>query len=83
MNDKAMLMNRIQVCTFNLDELVLFLDTHPDSKEAMDLFMKYKALLEETRMRYIQSYGPLSTYDFDGIKWKWVESPWPWELSEV
>lgn len=83
MNEKAKLMNRIQVCAFNLDELTLFLDTHPDCKEAKDLFLKYKGMMIEASEAYNKNYGPLSAFDYSGGEWKWINSPWPWELSEV
>ncbi len=83
MNDKKALLYKIQVCSFNLDELTLFLDTHPKNKEAQELFVKYNKKLKELCEEYNSKYDIISTRYYDGGKWSWVESPWPWEMTEV
>ena len=80
MDERRILMNRIQVCSFVLDEVRLFLDTHPNSQEALEYFGKYTQLEKEAEAEYISKFGPIRTSDFDNWKtWKWIDNPWPWE----
>ena len=67
--------------SFTMDDLRLFLDTHPDCSEAIEKFNK----LAEERMKlvckYEVEYGPMNFYNNNvcGERWKWVNAPWPWE----
>lgn len=69
------LMTKINEVSFVLDDLVLFLDTHPDEQEAITL---RKQLIEERKRllkEFDQNYYPL-TKDCEGL---WTEGPMPWE----
>lgn len=80
MDDKQMLLNRLQMCDFVLHETVLFLDTHPECQEALAYYKKHLALQRETYARYTAAYGPMRVQDCEGgTRWKWVDGPWPWE----
>jgi len=79
-NNRETLMKRIQVCGFVLDEVRLFLDTHPNHQEALNCYKKYLAMKQEAAAQYVQKYGPLNYEDFDNSStWRWIEGPWPWE----
>ena len=73
----------LQALSFVLTELGLYLDTHPDDKEAFDLFREYTRLAREGRRRYEAMYGPLTlaaTADQD--QYTWINDPWPWEFRQ-
>lgn len=73
----------LQALCFVLNELGLYLDTHPDDKEAFDLFREYSKLAREGRRRYEAMYGPLTlaaTADQD--RYTWINDPWPWEFHQ-
>ena len=58
-NDRNMLLHRIQVCDFVLHETALFLDSHPNHKEALEYFRKHAAMAQAAKMEYtpkIRSY---------------------------
>lgn len=75
MTDREALMNQISCVSFALDDLRLFLDTHPEQQEAHNLreqlVMKRKELLKN----YAENYYPL-TRDCAG---PWTKGPAPWE----
>ena len=48
MHEKQMLLKAIQKYDFALYDLNLYLDTHPHSKEALQLFQKYKMMKQNT-----------------------------------
>lgn len=73
MNNNLML--EIQRVSFAMDELRLYIDTHPDNAEAIALFNDYgvkrKALIE----RYDQEVCPLGGYSTDrSATWRWGEN---------
>ena len=77
------LMRRIQETEFSLIDLNLFLDTHPDSKEALELFTKLAATLKSLKADYISKYGPLCAKDSaNNTPFQWVEPgrKWPWQI---
>ena len=65
---------------FAIQELGLYLDTHQNDSEALELFTKYVELEREGRKKYIAMYGPLSMADAAGQStYTWVNNPWPWD----
>ena len=64
---------------FAVTELGLYLDTHKDDKEALDLYLNYAALLREGTAKYEKSYGPLRQTSVTEAGYTWVNGPWPWE----
>ena len=80
MEDKKVLMKRMQVVDFILHETALFLDTHPNDSAAIAYFKKYKEMAAEVREQYVKAYGPITHMDFTGEdSWNWIDNPWPWE----
>ncbi|TYO96152.1 spore coat protein CotJB [Desulfallas thermosapovorans] len=75
---------QIQQLSFVATELNLFLDTHPDDQQALAMFNQvHKDLLQAVR-NYEQVYGPLLSFGYSpNVQnyWKWVDSPWPWEIK--
>lgn len=65
---------------FAVDELGLYLTTHPDDKEVLDLYWSYIRLANEGRQKYLKMYGPLLQTDRpeDG-SYAWLKDPWPWD----
>lgn len=78
---KKELMQFIYQVTFMLDDITLFLDTHPDCGEAIDAYNHFKSLRKKAVADYEKMYGPLNRYNVDTCEnWKkWIENPWPWE----
>ena len=64
MNERNMLLDRIRQYSFTLKELNLYLDTHPNCRNALNMFKKYKKLHEEAVNDYISRFG-LSALELD------------------
>lgn len=76
--NKAELLRKIMNLSFVLTELELFLDTHPESRTALEY---YHTTAEELRMateEYEGKYGPITARGSSQERWNWVDSPWPW-----
>jgi spore coat protein JB len=72
------MLEEIKCCAFAIQELTLYLDTHPDDEKALCLHNKYCREYRELTDKYQKMYGPL-TNKFPCNKWRWIEEPWPWE----
>jgi hypothetical protein len=80
-NEQTRALLIIQALVFNLIDLGLYLDTHPNSNEAFELFKKYQNELRPLMKDYESKYGPftLKSEAFDKLPWEWIKGPWPWE----
>lgn len=79
---KCEMMRKIQEVDFAIIDLNLFLDTHPDCAEALELFTKLTATSKSLKNDYQAKYGPLYvTKSSNNVPFDWVEkcSKWPWE----
>lgn len=77
---KKNLLKKISEVQFAFYECLLYLDTHPDDKEALKKFEMYRRNLIELIAQYEEEYGPLTmTGDFGNDGFDWVCNPWPWE----
>ncbi len=77
---QAALLRKIQTVDFALQEVNLFLDTHPRCKKALTYYEMYRKLRHELCMEYTEKYGPLTRNDvMDTDNWTWIDDPWPWE----
>lgn len=78
--DKAKMLRYIQELGFAIDDVVLYLDTHPTDEDALMYYEKYKKMYKEARKEYTKYYGPLVNENVNTENgWTWVEGPWPWE----
>ena len=79
-HSREQLMNLIEVSSFALDDLVLFLDTHPNCSEAISLYEQQKRVREQAIQEYTNAYGPIDKYNVNTRQgWSWTETAWPWE----
>lgn len=81
MQSREELLYQITMTGFVMDDLRLFLDTHPCESRAIALFNenaeKYEALCKE----YTNNYGGFNSYSVnnDSAAWLWNNCPMPWE----
>lgn len=80
---KKMLMNQIRQYAFSVNDLSLYLDTHPCDQKAIYMHREYSKKLAELRQTYQEQFGPLTIYYPAGSTWQWIEEPWPWERGGV
>lgn len=66
---------QIQSVSFAMDDLRLFLDTHPDCVEAKELFTKYALERKELLMSYNEELSPMGGYCPEQADcWRWVSN---------
>ena len=85
MSERDRKLKEVMKYEFAVIETALYLDSHPDCKNAKEYFCESRILFRNAVSEYEEKYGPL-TYNGENItdngKWRWVETPWPWELGE-
>ncbi len=77
--NKAELMQKIHALSFAMTEAQLFLDTHPECRDALIYFRNTRDQLDDAMTEYQNKYGPLFADMTVGDKWTWVDGPWPWQ----
>lgn len=78
--DKKKLLKEVMEYDFTLQELILFLDTHPSDCAALDMYHDIQTKSKEAKARYEQYFGPLCSANVqDKDRWTWLAGPWPWE----
>lgn len=75
------MMKRVQQLAFAKCETELFLDTHPDCRQALDYYHKILTELEEAELEYRAKHGPIRAAESSTDRWDWVDSPWPWQTD--
>ncbi|MDD7771545.1 MAG: spore coat protein CotJB [Firmicutes bacterium] len=76
-------LQELQALGFAIYELVLYLDTHQQDRQALELFRDYVRLYQEGKAKYEAQYGPLTAMQAGtGGVYNWVNSPWPWEYQQ-
>ena len=74
------MLKKIMEYDFAINDLTLYLDTHPTCEKALCLHNTYCKDAKELCDKYQKVYGPL-TSNYPCNKWRWIEEPWPWEME--
>lgn len=73
---------QMQILGFALQELALYLDTHPDDKEALELYRQYQKAYHNCMTDYSQHRMPMThNTPVDHRTYTWLDEPWPWEYA--
>jgi len=63
-------------------DLSLYLDTHPDDKEAFQVYRELLELAKEGRKRYEERCGVVCKSDLiRSDRYTWLHDPWPWDAG--
>ena len=72
----------LQALSFAIQELALYLDTHRDDREALELYQQYQQMQHNCMQKYAESRGPLNhNAPSAGDQYRWLDDPWPWEYA--
>ncbi|MBT9776039.1 spore coat protein CotJB [Clostridium sp. MCC353] len=96
MTDRLQLLKQINEVSFVVDDLTLYLDTHPLDTDAMDYFKQMSTQRKELLKTYAENYEPLTrncvcpdtnnqTKSFTKYPqqrhWTWSDGPVPWDAA--
>lgn len=76
------MLNELQEIDFVLLELHLYLDTHPDDKQALIQYNQCAQRRRQLAEQFEQKYGPLLPFghSYSKYPWQWNHTPWPWQV---
>ena len=75
---EAKLFNVMQYA-FAITDLNLYLDLHPDDKNALNLLNSFIKEENKAKEEFISKYGPLLITEVSNKDFNWVDGPWSWE----
>ena len=75
-------LTELQTMSFALEELALYLDTHREDTEALDLYRQMQNMYRSGMKLYEEKYGPLTHMSPVEGSYNWLNDPWPWEYAE-
>ena len=76
-------LSELQVLGFAIQELALYLDTHKDDREALQVYQDYQKLYAHCRSEYLKRRGPMNHFqETSSGQYEWLNDPWPWEYCK-
>ena len=76
-------LTELQVLGFALHDLALYLDTHRDDKEALEVYQAYQKIYHKGMMEYNEHHTPMNHgLPNNSKEYDWLNDPWPWEYSK-
>lgn len=96
MADRNSLLKQIGEISFTLDDLRLYLDTHPTDTDALDLFQKHMQMRKQLLKQYADEFEPLTCdcicLETNGSSatdtkyprqkhWTWSDGQIPWDTE--
>lgn len=78
MNENELLRN-LQMYDFAVQEAALYLNSHPNDRNALAYYQKFEYLRKQAAEAYENSVSPLTNRTDINGNWQYIEGPWPWE----
>lgn len=81
MADKTQLLNEIYDTSFAVNDLTLYLDTHPEDKQALIAFDQLKNRRKTALSAFEHDFYPLTVdcVSENKSEWAWGSAPAPWK----
>ena len=82
-NERERLLLEVQMYSFAMWDLNLYLNTHPTDVNAMRLFDQHRNSYKKAVENYESKFSALHVdcVNTKGNSWEWNNSPWPWEVK--
>ena len=75
-------LTELQAIGFAIQELALYLDTHLEDQEALELYHQYQQKYADCMARNAHTHSPLNHQTpSDHDTYAWLDDPWPWEYA--
>lgn len=72
----------LQTLAFAIQDMALYLDTHRDDTEALEVYRSLQKLYNDCRKKYEEKYGPMTHKSMVDGEYQWLNDPWPWEYAK-
>ena len=78
--NRKQLLSFIDKVSFAVNDITLYLDTHPTDRNAMEYFNHYNRIKHQMVKEFSMKYYPLTMDMAESNKeWRWGAAPLPWE----
>lgn len=74
------LMKQLMAYKFAINDMSLFLNTHPEDERALRYHNEYVCEFNKIKDEYEREFGPI-TFETEMDSWQWVTDRWPWEAE--
>lgn len=81
MINKDQMLYEIMMLDFAVTDATLFLDTHPEDKDAYRYCKEANERLKKAQEQYVKEYGPLTNRCSTPDSYSYIQGPWPWEVK--
>jgi spore coat protein JB len=78
---KMELLKQITAANFMVEDLHLYLNTHPADREALVKYNAFVMQAHSLKQQYERLYGMLHEHNASPYPWQWINQPWPWEYE--
>ena len=75
-------LTELQTVAFVIQELALYLDTHRDDAEALEVYRQMQKMYQKAAETYEKKCGPLTHKTPLEGPYRWLDDPWPWEYAK-
>jgi spore coat protein JB len=75
------LLKQITVANFMVEDLSLYLNTHPADREVLVKYNAFAMQAHSLKQQYESLYGMLREDSTSPFPWQWINQPWPWEYE--
>lgn len=82
---QAQLFKYLNEVSFAVDDILLYLDTHPCDQNALAYSRRMITRRKDAMNAYAKRFGPLTidcTSEAESTSWEWISQPWPWEGTQ-
>ncbi|MCL2699558.1 MAG: spore coat protein CotJB [Defluviitaleaceae bacterium] len=81
--DRDSVLEQLTQLDFMALDLAMYLDTHPDDRDAITHYNAVINDAQSVREKFEQLFGPLCSFRSESSpdNWGWIECPWPWECD--
>lgn len=79
---RSELLQWINAVSFAVNDVTLFLDTHPQDADALEYFDEFRRQRMQALQEYARNYGPLTIDTATASPqecWLWSTQKWPWQ----
>ena len=79
--ERNQLLRHVQICKFELVDSSLYLDSHPDCREAVEYYKEHLDHYHKAVAAYEEHCGSINHKSaVKNGRWTWNDAPWPWEI---
>lgn len=76
------LLKRLSAADFYAIDLHLYLNTHPEDRDAINKYNAVVTEAQELRREFENTFGMLNAHTSKSkCPWQWIEDPWPWQYQ--